>query len=244
MSAFAGFPAGCFSWFAGLERDNSRAYMTATRETYDRDVRGALEALLDELAPRFGGAVHVFRQHRDVRFSADKSPYKTRTYGVVSGAAGSAAGFYAEVSAAGLFAGTGYHELAGDQLARYRAAVLADATGEPLAGIVHALRDAGLEVFGEALKTAPRGVARDHPRVALLRHRSLFTGRRLAPGPGGIPRAAAVEQVAGTWRAGRDLDAWLDAHVGASRVADPGAGRGRAGRGRPSGARGSPPRPE
>src|SRR4051794_37344679 len=80
---FAGFPAATFVWFAGLEADNSRPWFHAHRETYDSVVRGALEALLDELAAEVGGEVKVFRQHRDVRFSRDKSPYKTRTYGLI-----------------------------------------------------------------------------------------------------------------------------------------------------------------
>lgn len=121
--SFDGFPAAAFEWFEGLERDNSKGYFTATRDVYERAVREALEAMLEELAGEFGGDVRLFRQHRDVRFSRDKSPYKTRTYGLVH-EPGSEAGFYAQVSASGLFAGTGYHDLAPDQLERYRTAVL------------------------------------------------------------------------------------------------------------------------
>jgi uncharacterized protein (DUF2461 family) len=162
---FAGFSSDAFAWFAGLERDNSKAYFTATRERYEVDVRGELEAMLDELAGAFGGEVRVFRQQRDLRFSPDKSPYKTRTYGVISGAG--TAGLYAEISARGLYAGTGYHQLMPDQ------------------------------------------------RVALLRHRALVAGRRLA-GEDGLGREAALGHVAGTWRAAAPITAWLDAHVGRS----------------------------
>jgi uncharacterized protein (TIGR02453 family) len=109
---FAGFPPEAFSWFAGLEADNSRAWFAAHRPTYDDAVRGPLEAMLDELADALGGDVRVFRQQRDVRFSPDKSPYKTRTYGIIVPASGGEAARYAELSAAGLFAGTGYYELA------------------------------------------------------------------------------------------------------------------------------------
>lgn len=73
---FDGFPAEAFAWFAGLEQDNSRAWFAAHRDTYDLAVRGPLEDLLAELAGELGGSVKMFRQHRDVRFSADKSPYK------------------------------------------------------------------------------------------------------------------------------------------------------------------------
>src|SRR5918911_4247940 len=80
---FAGFGAGAVAWFEGLERDNSKAYFDAHRAVFLEQVRGPFEALLDELSLEFGGEPRVFRQHRDIRFSPDKSPYKTRTYGIL-----------------------------------------------------------------------------------------------------------------------------------------------------------------
>ena len=100
MSGFEGFPPAVFAWFDGLEADNSREYVQRTRDVLDEQVRGGMEALLDELAgDEFGQIVKLFRQHRDLRFSRDKSPYKTRTYGLVSSPERS---YYAEVSAPGL----------------------------------------------------------------------------------------------------------------------------------------------
>jgi uncharacterized protein (DUF2461 family) len=66
-------------WFKGPEADNSREYFAANRDFFEHSIRDQLEALLTELSGRFGGNVKVFRQHRDTRFSADKSPYKTNT---------------------------------------------------------------------------------------------------------------------------------------------------------------------
>src|SRR5215213_339767 len=120
LRAFRGFGAAAFEWFEGLEHDNSRRYFAATRERYELDVRGAFEAMLRELAESFGGEPRVFRQTRDLRFTADRTPYKTRTYGVLGGAPGASPGLYAELSARGLYAGTGYHRVARDQLARFR----------------------------------------------------------------------------------------------------------------------------
>jgi uncharacterized protein (TIGR02453 family) len=207
MSEFRGFAPDVFEWFRGLERDNSRAYFTATRDFYEREVRGGLEAMFDALAEEFGGEVKLFRQHRDVRFSRDKSPYKTNTYGVLGGR------LYASISATGLYAGTGYYQLAPDQLERFRAAVADDRRGPELEAAVAAARAAGLEVWGRALKSAPRGYERDHPRLELLQHKSLVAGRALPPGDG-IAAQAALEHAASAWRAGRPLNAWLDAHVG------------------------------
>ena len=214
--AFRGFAPEVFEWFAGLERDNSKAYFTATRDRYDADVRGGLVAMLDELAADFGGEARVFRQQRDLRFAPDRSaPYKTRTYGLLYDVPGAGAGLYAQLSSQGLYAGTGYHQLARDQLERFRAAVSDDRTGPRLAEATAAAQAAGLDVVGESLRTAPRGYPRDHPRIELLRRKALIAGRALT-GEGGIGRDAALEHVAGTWRAAEPLNAWLDAHVGPS----------------------------
>jgi uncharacterized protein (TIGR02453 family) len=218
--SFQGFPAETFAWFEGLERDNSKAYFTATRERYEHDVRGALEALLDELGARLGGASRVFRQQRDLRFTPDKTPYKSRTYGVLAGSDQARAGLYAELSSQGLYAGSGYHRLARDQLARFRAAVADDATGSALAAAVADARAGGLDVVGSSLTGTPRGVARDHPRIVLLRHTALIAGRRI-PGRRGIARADALAHVAGTWQAARPLTTWLDEHVGPSSEPEP-----------------------
>jgi uncharacterized protein (TIGR02453 family) len=214
VAAFDGFGAGAVAWFEGLERDNSREYFKATRATFDAEVRGPFELLLADLSDEFGGEVHVFRQHRDVRFSPDKSPYKTRTYGLLHDS-GEANAWYAEVSARGVYAAAGYWRMASDQLERYRAAVLADDTGAALGEATRAVQDAGLELAPPALKTAPRGMPRDHPRVALLRYKDLIAGSRLAPGPA-LATRAALEHVAATWRSARPLTAWLDDHVGTS----------------------------
>jgi uncharacterized protein (TIGR02453 family) len=209
VARFEGFGRGAVAWFEALERDNTREYFKATRTVYDDEVRGPFEGMLEELSGAFGGAVHVFRQHRDTRFAADKSPYKTRTYGLLH-APGEGNALYAEISARGLYAAAGYWHMAADQLARYRDAVLAD---DALVAAIDAVERTGLELAPPALKTAPRGMPRDHPRVALLRYKDLIAGRRLAPGPA-LATRAALEHVAATWRAARPLTAWLDEHVG------------------------------
>jgi uncharacterized protein (TIGR02453 family) len=209
------FGADAVAWFEGLERDNSRTYFQATRATFEEQVRGPFERMLASLCDEFGGEAKVFRQHRDVRFSADKSPYKTRTYGVVHSRPGSAAALYAELSARGLYAAAGYWRMASDQLALFRAAVVDDASGEALARAVAAVRADGLELTPPALKTAPRGMPREHPRVDLLRYKDLIAGRRLEPGSL-LATAAARDHVASTWRAADPLVGWLDEHVGES----------------------------
>jgi uncharacterized protein (TIGR02453 family) len=208
--AFTGFPHATFTWFAGLEEDNSKAWFTAHRDTYDNAVRGELEALLEELTDELGGRVKLFRQHRDTRFSRDKSPYKTTTYGVITDRPDGEASLYAQLSSGGLFAGTGYYQLATDQL------------GPELEHILDTVRTAGLESWGEALKTAPRGFPRDHPRATLLRHKMLIAGRRLKPrARSGLPRDTTLTFTRDTWAACTPMTTWLDQHVGVSELPPP-----------------------
>lgn len=224
--AFEGFGPHAVEWFSGLEDDNSKAYFEANRSTYFDEVREPFELLLEDLCDSFGGDVKVFRPYRDVRFSADKSPYKTACYGIVHSTGGSSA-LYAAVSARELYAGTGYWRMARDQLERFYAAVLDDAIGPVLELAVDEIGRAGLELGEPSLKTAPRGMSRDHPRVALLRYKSLVAGRRLEPGPEFESRDA-LSFVATTWRSAAPLTDWLASHVGPSTLPpDPGRRGGR-----------------
>jgi uncharacterized protein (TIGR02453 family) len=214
--AFNGFPREGFAWFDELEVNNNRDWFIAHRDTYDRAIRDPLEELLETFADEIGGRVKLFRQNRDIRFSRDKSPYKTNTYGVVHDRPSSLAGLYMSLSSEGFFVGTGYYQLEPAQLARFRDGVVDDQAGPRLERAVAAVHKAGVETFGEALKTAPRGYPKDHPRAALLRHKSLFAGRRLARKATGIGRQAAVNHARATWDACAPMNAWLDEYVGAA----------------------------
>jgi uncharacterized protein (TIGR02453 family) len=215
MSVFEGFSPKVRTWFTGLEADNSKAYFSAHRGFFDEAIRGQMEAMLDELSVTFGGEVKLFRQNRDIRFSPDKSPYKTNTYGLLRGSDLAPQGLYASISADGLVAGSGFHLMARDQLERYREAVAGAASGRVLEAAVTEAVGAGLELWGESLRTAPRGYPKDHERIDLLRRKSLSLGARMKAGRG-IGRDAALEFVAGTWRAARPVTSWLDNHVGPS----------------------------
>ena len=120
--AFNGWPAQAVEFYDGLEEDNSREYWHAHKAVYSEAVLRPMEELLEELSARFGPG-RIFRPHRDVRFSADKSPYKTAIGATLSG------GGYIQFSAAGLAAGRGMYMMAPDQLERYRRAVDTDPAG-------------------------------------------------------------------------------------------------------------------
>jgi uncharacterized protein (TIGR02453 family) len=226
MTGFQGFGPKVQKWFKGLEADNSRQYFAAHRDFFEESIRDQMEALLTELSKKFGGEVKMFRQNRDIRFSADKSPYKTNTYGVLYGSEMAGEGLYASISANGLVAGSGYHVMARDQLDRYREGVADDKRGPELATLAARARQAGLELWGESLATAPRGYPKDHERIKLLRRKSLSLGAALKFGRG-IGRAGGLQFVTKTWRAAAPVTAWLDQHVGASALP---VDRGRRGR--------------
>jgi uncharacterized protein (TIGR02453 family) len=224
MTGFEGFGPKVREWFKGLEADNSREYFAATRDFFEESVREQMEALLTELSATFGGEVKMFRQNRDIRFSRDKSPYKTNTYGVLRGSDIAAEGLYASISANGLVAGSGYHMMARDQLDRYREQVADERRGTELAELVERAQSSGLELWGASLATAPRGYPIDHERIALLRRKSLALGKSLELGRG-ISREEGLDFVTETWRAAAPVTGWLDEHVGASTLPADRAGR-------------------
>ena len=209
---FSGFGPSALSFYEGLEADNSREHWQAHRSTYENEVREPMLALLDALEAEFGEA-RLFRPNRDVRFSADKSPYKTHQGALVG--VGTSLGYYVQLSAEGLRAGGGFRATSPGQTARFRAAVDAPSTGIELERLVTAMRSKSFEVVGDAVKTAPRGYAADHPRIETLRHKELMVVRDLGA-PAWLHTRRALTQVRDTWRAARPLVQWLETNVGAT----------------------------
>ena len=208
--AFHGWKAEALEFFEGLEADNSKAYWQRNKDVYETLVRAPMEELLGELAPEFGDG-RIFRPYRDVRFSRDKSPYKTNIAAMIGEG-------YVQLSAQGLGAGCGMWEMAPDQLERYRARVADDASGEELTRLVADAKAAGIEIMGHGmLKTAPRGYPRDHRRVELLRYKGITTWREW-PAGAWLGTRRARDKVVGFLRLSRPLDGWLRTNVGPSTV--------------------------
>ena len=204
--AFGGWPAEALAFYAGLEDDNSREYWTSRKAVYQEKVLRPMEELLEELGPEFG-ETKIFRPYRDIRFSHDKTPYKTH----IGATLGSTC--YVQLSADGLSAGAGRWHLEPDELTRYRAGV-AGPDGAELAAMVAALDKAGVEVHGHGtLKSAPRGYPADHPRIDLLRHKGLTTWRHWSPEPWlSTPTPAA--RLREFFLTSADFCDWLTSHVG------------------------------
>jgi uncharacterized protein (TIGR02453 family) len=212
--AFEGFPAEAFGFYERLEADNSKGFWHAHKGDYERYVREPMLALADELEDEFGAA-QVFRPYRDTRFAADKSPYKNHQGMFIPRVPGT--GFYVQVSADGVHASGGFHSHGPDQVERYRLAVDAERSGSTLSGLVAALERDGLAIAGDQLKTRPRGIPADHPRLVLLRYRSLTASRDWPAGPE-LSGPAALGLIRRTWRQLVPLCDWLGEHVGASQA--------------------------
>ncbi|MEX0817790.1 MAG: DUF2461 domain-containing protein [Gaiellales bacterium] len=206
--AFRGWPVEALEFFEGLEADNTKTYWQRNKHVYDTLVRSPMQELLDELAPEFGEG-RIFRPYRDIRFTSDKSPYKTNIAAMVGDG-------YVQLEAKGLGAGSGMWEMAPDQLERYRAAVSEGRSGGRLDDLVGKARAAGLEVTGhEVLKTAPKGYPKDHPRIELLRFKGLITWREW-PAAAWLGTGRAKDRVVEFFRLSKPLNEWLRRHVGSS----------------------------
>ena len=204
--AFTGWSAEALEFYEGLRADNSKTYWLAHRATYDECVLRPMHDLLTELAPEFGEG-KVFRPYRDVRFSADKSPYKTAIGALLAG------GGYVELSADGLSSGCGRWHLEPEELARFRDAVADDRSGVPLQRLVDELRAEDIEVTSrESLKTVPRGYPKDHPRADLLRCKGLVSWQHW-PAAAWLGTSKAKDRVVGFLRSSAPLNDWLAASV-------------------------------
>jgi uncharacterized protein (TIGR02453 family) len=201
--SFDGWKGDFVGFFRGLELDNSKSYFEAHRTQYETEVRGPMELLTAELAPVLGPA-KIFRINRDVRFSADKSPYKTNVAAVVGH-------LYVHLDAHQLFVATGAHMPDSAWLSRYREAAAGPA-GAELERTVGRMRTAGLSVGGNSLRTAPRGYQADHPRIELLRWREVGTGRQFPLEPW-IATPAVRDRLLEAWESMRPLADWLSANV-------------------------------
>jgi len=208
--AFNGWPIEAIEFYEGLQADNSKAYWQDHKAVYDQCVRAPMEQLLAELAEEFGTG-KVFRPYRDVRFSANKEPYKTNCAATLGPGVGQA---YVSFSADGLSVGGGLYMPGPATLQRYRDAVDRDRSGTELAGIIDDLHRAGYRTMArEVLKTTPKGFPKDHPRIELLRHKGIAMMKEW-PAAAWLGTGSAKDRIVIALRAGRTLNVWLDRYVG------------------------------
>lgn len=205
MPDFHGFPEAALDFYDDLEMDNTKTFWEAHRATYDTAVAAPMKALTTALTEEFGEA-KVFRPYRDVRFAKDKTPYKTHQGAFVP--KGPSTGYYVQVGAPGVRVGVGFYEASAARLASIREAIVEERRGGELEEVLATLEADGWERGGDRLKTAPRGYDVDHPRIDLLRHRSMTLGKSYGFEPF-IHTPDLLDRVRADWRQSTPFIDWV-----------------------------------
>lgn len=188
---FAGFPREAISFLRDLKRNNNRDWFLAHKQVYETKVKGsmtdfilALKPEMKRIAPEIDiDPKHIFRIYRDIRFSQDKSPYKTHVsaYFDVKGSAHMGAGLYCHLEPGKfLIAGGLYHPDSGQLLA------VRNQVGSQYRKLRKILQDPEFKrlfkkLEGEQLSRMPRGFEENHPASDLLRYKQFLAWTELSP---------------------------------------------------------------
>lgn len=187
---FAGFTSDAFQFLIDLAMNNDRAWFQPRKHDFERLWKAPLESLCTALDTEFRArgiplsadpARSPFRIYRDVRFSADKSPYKTFISASFPWTGeGSGVGGYLHLQPASCYIGGGMWHPAPARLAAWRATVVADRAR------IHAIIDDATfqatfgPIEGDSLKRAPAGFEANDPDLDLLRLKDVTFGIRLS----------------------------------------------------------------
>jgi len=222
MNDFAGFPTTTTTFLEQVAANNSKAWFDAHRADYEQywlePAREFVVAAGDELVslspdiraePRVNGS--IFRINRDVRFSKDKTPYKTTLdFWFWEGIRREAvSGYYMRITPDEFGIGVGAHGFDKDRLAAFRAAVVDPEAGAALRKAVSSVESAGWPVEGEHYKQLPRGFeATSDFQERLLRHSALWAGEDEAP-PKSLRSRRLVAYAMNRWTKLAPLHQWL-----------------------------------
>lgn len=210
--AFAGFRPAALAFLRALRKHNRREWFEAERATYEREIRTPLKAFVEELDVRFADAApefvgdprtSLFRIHRDVRFSRDKSPYKTHAaFWIFHRAPGrgvgqtvdGGAGFYFHLEPGASMAAAGLWMPPSPKLRLVRDAIADDVASweSVVTSRAFVTRFGGLtdDEPGILLKRLPRGYAPGHPAEPWLRFKSFTVSRALSDAEALSPKVA------------------------------------------------------
>jgi uncharacterized protein (TIGR02453 family) len=190
VASFTGFSRAGIQFLADLRQNNDRAWFGPRKSDYERLLKEPLESLCAALGERFEArglplkadpAKSPFRIYRDVRFSADKSPYKTAVSASFpwSGDGGDV-GAYFHFEPGAMMAGGGMWHPEPARLAAWRREV-----ADNLPAVLAAVEDPGFvavfgAVEGDRLRRVPTGFAPNHPGAELLKLKDVVYGRPLS----------------------------------------------------------------
>ena len=186
---FTGFPEPGLKFLRRLKKNNNRDWFKAHRSEFEESLLRPMQSLVAELrdilapiAPsvRIDPKKSIFRIYRDIRFSQDKSPYKTHLAASFDNGAVSRAEtpcFYLHIAPDEVLTAGGIYMPSSDQLRAIRQAIAADApTFLRLVEDRHIKRTFG-ELQGEKLQRTPLGFSKDHPMLRYLQFKQLYFGR-------------------------------------------------------------------
>ena len=188
QAKFRGFSPQAVEFLADLRANNEREWFEDRKADYERLVREpaldfitAFSKPLSQFAPCFvampkkvGGS--LMRPYRDIRFSRDKTPYKTNVgiqFRHELGKDVHAPGYYFHIDPDGVFVGAGIWHPAADALARIRAAIAEQPASWRRAINGRAFKES-FELGGSSLKRPPRGYDKDHPLIADLKRKDFM----------------------------------------------------------------------
>ena len=216
-----GFPPAVVEFLEGLHGHNNKAWFEAHRQQYEEDLLEPARAFAEAMAARLDGLVAVgsrpmrgslFRIYRDVRFSKDKTPYKTHLgiAFVPEGRSKESPGFYFQLESAQLFLGAGMHAFPKAVLAAFREAVVDPVEGPRLREVIEAVNASGpYEVWGRSYKKVPRGYDPAHENADLLLYGGLFAGLT-APLPPELSSAGLLDFCEAHYRVVLPLQSWAE----------------------------------
>lgn len=222
MDRFDGFADATGKFFTQLEKNQKREWFQAHKDEFEEGWNRPMKALLTELRETLDGAYphcdldepKVFRIFRDVRFSKDKSPYKTHVGGFIATKVGGKTmelpfALYLHVGKPHSFGAAGHYMMGPPQLTKFRSAVAADATGKELDKILAKLVKKGFTVDShDAVKRVPKGFDPEHPRAEHLKRKGLTVSFPEMP-KGALASRALVPWIVTHAKAAAPLVEWL-----------------------------------
>lgn len=216
---FTGFPKEAFQFLQGLQEDNSRSYWSEHNQTWQTVIRPTMQSLIAELEPFFG-PLRMYRPNRDIRFSHNKTPYKTWVGITTQGTGPGGIGVFFAIEPRSMRMSAGSGAFAADQIKEYRRSLDNPVAGPKFERIVSTIEQAGYEITSgrrPELIRMPRGYDQDHPRSHFLKWRGVVL-RHQIPYADWFETPSVVDHIIQTWSSGLPLVEWIQEYVGPTQL--------------------------